>query len=274
MALPALLGPLLARAGRALVRTAARAAFAVLVGAITSRTAAARALEDNLRAAAERYSVGDLRGARDHWLEALKEKPDHFGALYRVSRAESEMGEDAVGEDQRRLIADAVGHARGAVQASPDSAQGHLALAVALGRQALHEGAKTRLALSREIKSEVDRALAIDPALGRAYHVRAIWNRKLSSLNFMERTAANAVLGGVPKGASMENAVSDLRKAIQLEPDYVNHHLELGRTYMQLKRKPEAIVELERALALPTVGARDVVYRSEARELLYKLQKH
>ena len=148
-------------------------------------------------------------------------------------------------------MASAVEHAREAVKTAPDSAAGHLELAVALGRQALKEGPKTQLSLSREIKSEVDRALAIDPALGRGWHVLAIWNRKLASLNFVERTVAKTVLGGVPKGATMENAVAHLQKAIALEPDYVNHRLELGRTFMQLKRTAEARRELERAVALP-----------------------
>ena len=104
--------------------------------------------------------------------------------------------------------------------------------------------------------------------------MRALWNRKLASLNFIERGFAKAVLGGVPKGASMDNAVRDLKKAIELEPNYVNHHLELGRTYLQLKDHDEARRELERAIALPpTSNARDPKYQAEAKTLLDKLPK-
>jgi regulator of microtubule dynamics protein 3 len=220
------------------------------------------------------YAAGQLAPARAAYLEVLAAEPTHFRALYRVSRAESELGEDSKGEEQRRLVGAAVEHARAAVTAAPDSAQGHLALAVALGRQALKEGAKTRLALSREIKSEVDRAITIDPGIGRAYHVRALWNRKIASLNFLERAAANTVLGGVPEGATMQNAVSDLQKAIELEPRYVNHHLELGRTLIEMDRKADARHELEQAVALPaTSNPRDPRYQDEARELLKKLPK-
>jgi tetratricopeptide (TPR) repeat protein len=198
--------------------------------------------------------------------------PGRYAALWRLARTESELGEDTTGEAQRQLVTAAVEHARAAIKAAPDSAQGHVWLATALGRQALKEGPKTRLALAREIKSEVDQALAIDPGIGRAYHVRALWNRKLASLNFIERAAANTVLGGVPKGASMENAVRDLQRAIELEPNYVNHHLELGRTFKDLDRPDDARRELERALALPpTSNPRDPHYQSEARALLAKL---
>ena len=222
----------------------------------------------------ELYRSGQIRDARAAYQAALTGHPGHFTALCRLSRVESELGEDARGEEQRQLVAAAVAHARAAVKAAPDSAQGHVWLAVALGRQALKEGPKTRLALSREIKSEVDRSIALDPGIGRAYHVRALWNRKLATLNLIERGVANTVLGGVPKGASMDNAVRDLQKAIDLEPDYINHHLELGRTYWMIKKRADARRELDRAITLPpTSSARDPRYQAEARELLAKLPR-
>ena len=225
--------------------------------------------------AAERYASGDLNGARANTQEALSAAPGRFTVLHRLARIESMLAEDASGEDGRRLVAAAVEHAREAVKIAQDSAAGHLELAVALGRQALKEGPKTQLSLSREIRSEVDRTLALDPAQGRAWHVLAMWNRKLASLNFIERAVAKTVLGGVPKGASMENAVADLQKAIELEPAYVNHRLELGRTFMQLKRTSEARRELERAVALPPAGSPlDPKYQAEARELLARLKKN
>jgi len=230
--------------------------------------------DELLGQAAELYASGDLKGARVSTQEALSASPGRFTVLHRLARIESMLAEDASGEDGRRLVASAVERAREAVKSAPDSAAGHLELAVALGRQALKEGPKTQLSLSREIRSEVDRTLALDPSQDRAWHVLALWNRKLASLNFIERAFAKTVLGGVPKGASMENAVADLQKAIELEPAYLNHRLELGRTFMQLKRTNDARHELERAVALPpTGGPLDPKFQAEARELLARLKK-
>jgi len=226
---------------------------------------------DAVAAGDSAYARADLAAALPLYQRALAAEPA-FGTLCRITRVESELGEDATGEEQRRLIASSVEHARAAVAMAPDSALGHLWLAATLGRQAIREGPKTRLALSREIKTEVDRSIEIDPGIGRAYHVRALWNRKVASLSTIERLAASAVLGGVPKGASMENAVSDLERAIELEPDYLNHHLELARTYLQLKRRDDARRELERVLALPpTSNPRDPVFQERARDLLARL---
>jgi hypothetical protein len=254
-----------------------RAAFPVLFLLLASPALSQSTLvraDELLTQGAERYARGDLKGARTSYLEALGAAPGRFTVLHRLARVESMLAEDASGEEARRFVAAAVEHAREAVKTASDSAAGHLELAVALGRQALKEGPKTQLSLSREIKSEVDRALALDPALGRAWHVLALWNRKLASLNLIERTVARTVLGGVPRGASMENAIADLQKAVELEPVYVNHRLELGRTYLQLKRRAEARQQLERAVALPPTGnPLDPKYQAEARELLARLRK-
>lgn len=255
-------------------RRAARTLPWLLLTMILALPARSDPAADERAGGDEAYARGEIGEARTRYLRALDAEPDAYATLWRLARVESELGEDARGEDQRRLVAAAVGRARGAVKAAPESAQGHVWLAVALGRQALKEGPRSRLALAREIKSEVDRALEIDPTIGRAWHVLAAWNRKIASLNAIERMAANAVLGGVPKGASMENAVRSFEKAIELEPDYVNHHLELGRTLRELKRWTEARRELEKAVDLPpTSNPRDPQYQQEARELLAKLPK-
>jgi tetratricopeptide (TPR) repeat protein len=250
-------------------RGAATALAAILA---LARSAPAASPGEALAAGDTAYAHGDLGAARQAYAAALAADPGSYAGLYRLAHVESDLGEDAKGDARRSLVSAAVEHARAAVKAEPESAQGHVWLAVALGRQALKEGPRTRLSLAREIKSEVDRAISIDPGIGRAYHVRGLWNREIASLNFFERAAANSVLGGVPKGATMENAVRDLEHAIDLEPRYVNHHLELGRTFVQLKRWDEARRELELATSLPpTSNPRDPRYQSDARALLAKL---
>lgn len=236
--------------------------------------APARTAEEAIAEGDQHYAAAKLDEARRAYGEAVQIAPNLVVALCRLSRAESELGETQKGDEQRRTWADAVKHAREAVRVAPDSASAHVWLAVALGRQALSEGPKTRLALSKEIKSEVDRALALDTNIGRAWHVLAVWNMKISSLNMVERMAANTVLGGVPKGASFANADQAFQKAIALEPAYVNHRVEYGRLLRTMKRTAEARRELEQAVALaPTSSALDARYQAEAKELLARLPR-
>ena len=265
---------------RALARSAplsaARRLAAIAIALFLAWAPAGRASmpEEGIAAGDQHYAAGRLADARTAYAEAVKAAPTLALAACRLSRAESELGETQKGDAQRLMWAEAVKHARDAVRLAPDSAAPHVWLAVALGRQALREGPRTRLALSKEIKSEADRALALDPGSGRAWHVLAVWNMRVASLNAMERMAANAVLGGVPKGASHENAERAFQKAVELEPAYVNHHVEYGRLLKELRRPAEARRELEKALELqPTSSALDARYQAEARALLEKLPR-
>lgn len=257
------------RARRPFAFLAAALALGMFVAAVAgAKTAGEWAAEGD-----QHYAAGRLPEARAAYASALEAAPGQLATLCRLSRTESELGETQKGDAQRATRASAVEHARAAVKAAPDSADGHVWLAVALGRQALSEGPKTRLALSREIKSEVDRALQLDPGIGRAWHVLAMWNVKIAGLNAVERMAANAVLGGVPKGASFEQAEKAFQKAIALEPEYVNHRLEYGRMLKDRGRKAEAKAELEKAVSLPpTSSALDARYQAEARQLLAKFK--
>ena len=220
------------------------------------------------------YAAGRLADARMAYTEAVKAAPEQVVPLLRLARAESELGETQKGDAQRLMWAEAVKHAREAVRLAPDSAPAHECLAIAIGRQALREGPRARLALSKEIKAEADRAIALDPMSARAWHVLAVWNMRVASLNAFERMAANAVLGGVPKGASHENALGAFQKAIELEPAFVHHRVEYGRLLKDLKRPADARRELEKALELPpTSSALDARYQAEARTLLEKMPR-
>jgi tetratricopeptide (TPR) repeat protein len=234
--------------------------------------ALARTAEEALAEGDQSYAAARLEDARRAYAEAVQASSGNVNALCRLSRTESELGELQKGDEQRRTWADAVSHARDAVRVAGESAEPHVWLAVALGRQALREGPRAKLALSKEIKSETDLALARDPANGRAWHVLAVWNSKIAGLSAFDRVVANSVLGGVPKGASYANAAQAFEKAIALEPQYVNHHVEYGRLLREMGRKADARRELEKAIALPpTSSALDARYQDAARALLEKL---
>ena len=236
--------------------------------------ARARSVDEALSAGDQAYAGARLEDARTAYEEAVKAAPKHVPALCRLSRTYSELGEMQKGDTQRMTWAEAVKFAREAVRVAPDSAAPHVWLSVALGRQAQREGPRTRLALAKEIKAEVDRAISLDAGIGRAWHVLGAWNMRLADLNAMERMTANSVMGGVPKGASRENAEQAFRKAIELEPQYVNHRVQYGRLLKDMKRPADARRELEQALLLPpTSSALDARYQSEARQLLEKLPR-
>jgi len=242
---------------------AARPAYAATVGDVNAA----------IERGDESYARGQLLEALAAYQSAQAQDATHYGVLFGLARVESELGEEAKDEERRRLIAAAVEHARAAVKAAPDQAQAHVWLAVALRQQTPMEGPKTRAGLWREIKSELDRAIGLDAGIARAYLERGLWNRRLASRGLWERTVSKVLLAKVPKGASMDNALRDLEKAVELAPEAIEGRMELARTYLKLERHADARRELERALGIPAHRPRDPGLQAEARELLEKLAK-
>jgi tetratricopeptide (TPR) repeat protein len=249
----------------------------VTVGCLRAARVAEAAPANGYEAAVEKgdesYARGQLKEALVAYQTAQALSATQYRALCGLARVEAELGEGAEGEERRRMIASAVEHARAAVKAAPEEAQGHVWLAVALRQQTEMEGPKTRGALWREIRSELDRAIVLDAGAARAYLERGRWNYRLSNRGLWERTVSKVMFAKVPKGATMDNAVRDLEKAVELAPGAIEARLELARTYLELKRDADARRELERALGVPAQRPRDPELQAEAREMLEKLTK-
>lgn len=254
-------------------RSAWCAVLLVVAVAGATRPAHAGPVDAAVERGDQSYAHGQLREALASYQQAFGTDAADFGALCGLARVEAELSENAPGEERRRLVAAAVEHARAAVKAAPDRAQGHVWLAVALGQQTEMEGPKTRAGLWREVKSELDRAIGIDPGIARAYLERGRWNRRLATRGLWEKSVSKVLLAKVPKGASMDNAVRDLEKAVELAPGDIQCRMELARAYLKLERKDDARRELERVVAIPSVRPRDPGLQAEAREQLEKLAK-
>ena len=218
------------------------------------------------------FKLFDNKGALDAYLAALELDSLNYEANWKASRAYLDVGEMIEDDDERAdYYQKGTACARRAVRLKPEGSKGHLYLSIALGRIALDAGAKERIRLSKEIKQEVDLAIKYDPNDDIAYHVLGRWNRKLSNLSWIEKGFADMFLGGVPDDASDENAVAAFKKAIELKPKHINHHLELGITYEMMGIDEEAAKEFQTCLDLPNSDSDDEKYKKDARERLEDL---
>ena len=217
------------------------------------------------------YKKFDNKAALEYYSTALETEPKNYEAAWKSARAYVDVGEKLADTKERRSYYEK-GYecARKAVAINPNGSKGHLFLSIAIGRVALDAGAKERVKLSKEVKSEVDEALAIDAQDDVAWHVLGRWHRRLSSLSWIEKNFANMFLGGVPKEASMENAVDCFKKAIQLNPSHINHHLELAITYEKMGKKDLAVAAYSKVLELPIKDADDEDHKKEAEKRLKK----
>ncbi len=205
------------------------------------------------------------------YLGALNADSLNYEASWKTSRAYVDIGETLEEDARAESFKEAEKYAQHAVKIDSLGAKGHLQMAIALGRVALDAGAKERVQMSKEIKRHVDLAIKYDPNDDISYHVLGRWNRKLANLSWIESTFADIFLGGVPDEATDENAVSSFKKAIELNPNHINHHLELGITYEMMGLDEEARSEYQKCLDLPKSDSSDDEHKAQARERMEDL---
>src|SRR5438445_2567295 len=110
--------------------------------------------------------------------------------------------------------------AKKAIKSNEASADAHYVYAGALGRINENASSKQKIANAKLIKSEVDRAIALNPKLAGAYHILGRWHRTIAGFNVIEKAMINSFFGGVPPGGSYDDAVKAFMMAVSIEPKY------------------------------------------------------
>ncbi|HET6272023.1 MAG TPA: tetratricopeptide repeat protein [Bacteroidota bacterium] len=204
------------------------------------------------------------------YTDGLQQSPDNPEFLWRLARAYVCRGEVAPEEEREVMFQAAEGYAMRCTRADSLLASGHTWRAAALGYLALHAGMKDQVWLSRELISEVELAIALNPIDGAAYSIKGSFYRALGNVSWFQRQLAEIFLGNVPDGG-YEQSETALKQAIALAPDVMRHHYELAVLYIDWDRHEEARDILVRAAQLPVRVAIDRERLVRIQELLSSL---
>lgn len=216
----------------------------------------------------------DHQGAAEAYLNALELDSTLYEALWKAADQVTEVANklpDKEKDKKEKLFAMADSLCDEAIEVNPKGWEGHFYKSVALGRLALFRGGKEKINMSKQIKVEVDTAIALNPRADLAYHVLGRWHQELANLGWLLRAAAKVIYGGVPPGSN-EEAVAAFKKAIEIDPTHIEHHLELGRTYKLMGAKDLAAISFETVLNLPAKEEGDEALKEEAKELLEEVK--
>lgn len=216
--------------------------------------------------------------ALEMFLAAIKLEPENYEALWKASASMVDVGDliDVKTKDgkekQKKYYQDAAEYARKAVAVNPDDTNGHFQLSAALGMYALTLGNKEKIAMSKEIKVEIEKAIELDATNDGAFHALSRWHRTIAEIGGAKRLFGSILYGKMPKGTN-EEALMYMKKAIELKPDYINHHLEMGRTHVAMGKYKDAAAEFQKCLDLPETTSKDAMYKEEAKKDLAAIQK-
>jgi len=204
------------------------------------------------------------------YTDGLQQSPDNPEFLWRLARAYVCMGEVAPQEEREAMFQAAEGYALRCITADSLLSSGHTWRAAALGYLALHAGMKDQVRLSRELISEVELAITLNPIDDAPYSIKGSFYRALGNVSWFQRQLAKIFLGGVPDGG-YEQSETALTEAIALAPDVMRHHYELAVLYIDWDRNEEARGILGRAARLPVRVAIDRERLVRIQELLSSL---
>jgi tetratricopeptide (TPR) repeat protein len=238
----------------------------------------AQTVDERLKKGDEYYAQLNDEKALEEYLAAAQADPNNFEAAWKACRSLIDVGDlvdvkiKGSDEKQKKYYKDAEGYARKAVALNPNNTWSQFYLSAALGKYALLLGKKDQIAMSKEIKTAIDKSIELDATNDLAYHALGRWQRRMAEIGGASRLVGGILFGKIPKGSFDESATAFI-KAIELKPDYINHHLELGRTYMALKKWDLAAKEFEKCDGLPIGLAKDNAYKVEAKEELAAAKK-
>jgi tetratricopeptide (TPR) repeat protein len=206
--------------------------------------------------------------ALDKYLEVLRYQPTNLQALVKASELYSILGKRQSGKDnQKKYYINAKAYAQKALQANPNSADANFVMAVAVGRVALISSGDEKIKYVKEIKSYAEKAIRLDAANYKGYHVLGKWHYEVSNLGSVEKWLVKVSFGELPP-ASLDDAIRYYEKSKQLNPGFLLNYLELAKSYNRKDKDARAVEYLEALLKLPDVTSDDPTIRKEAQKLL------
>jgi tetratricopeptide (TPR) repeat protein len=145
--------------------------------------------------------------------------------------------------------------------------------AAAMGLRAVEEGGGTQVSLGERAHEQARLVLTIAPDHAGAQHILGRLHAAVMRLSGFKRFIATQILGGKTLSkASWESAESFLTAAATLQPEVPDHHLELGKLYMDTDRPEAALAAFERALTCPTTDPVDRAVQAQAEEMLARVR--
>lgn len=213
------------------------------------------------------YNKYDYAGSISYYSEAAKADSLSFDSFWKLGRSLNVWGELVPKDSQLTIFENARDVEICALEINDNSADAHFQLARAIGKIALFKGVFNSIGLAKQVKQEAERALALDSLHDGAWHILGRWHREVGKKPKLFR---------VPLGlgaANKEDAIEFMQRAISLNPNLINHHLEMGITYREYGKKDLAREEFNKCLTLPGQGPIDDKYKGEAKKYLASMDK-
>ncbi len=231
---------------------------------------------DSLIQSGDRYTEEfNNQKALDTYLKADKLSPDNWKILWRISRAYVNIAVKmpAMNGDQEdaqlAVYEKALSYADRAVKLAKDQSVVYVRRAVVNGRIALFKGVFSVGGVVNQVKEDCEKAIRLDNGdaytMALAHYILGRTHAKVSE----KWAPARAVLG--LGWADKDSALVQLKKAVDLYPNFRMFYLELGKVYLEEDEYDKAKFYLKKVIDTPRKDQDDDQILAEAKQLLNDL---
>jgi tetratricopeptide (TPR) repeat protein len=214
--------------------------------------------------------------ALEKYLAADKLSPNNWEVYWRISRAYVDIAEhmptktDAQEDEQLKKYQLAFDYADKSVKLASDKSITYLRRAIANGRIALFKGVFTAIGLVKDVKADCEKAIKLgnggNDIQATAHYVLGRTHAKVCEKAYLVRVPLGLGWG------DMDVAIKELKKAIELRPNYRMYHLELAKAYIEEDEFQKAKEHLYKIPNIPVADEDDNNLLSESRKLLEEIK--
>ncbi len=248
-------------------------AAAAFLSVSATRLDAAPSADELVRAALAAEARLETARALELFTAAEKARPDDAFIIQKIARQHSDLAVDlSTTEQKKAAIERALDYSRRAVALDPKNAENVLSLAVCHGKLAVYSDTRRKVEYSRLVRDDAQRALALKPDYAWAHHLLGRWHYEVADLGAAARVFVKLFYGGLP-AASTAEAVRYLQRAVELEPQQLQHRLELGFAYAADSQTANARDAWTAGLAMPSREKHDEPAKIRPRAALAKLPR-
>ncbi|XP_028288265.1 regulator of microtubule dynamics protein 1 isoform X2 [Parambassis ranga] len=217
------------------------------------------------------YSCGDTEKLYQLLLQFKDSDDAEF--LWRLARASRDLAllPNIDAEQKKKLTFEAFEYAKKALEKDEKCFAAHKWYAVCLSDVGDYKGVKVKIGNSYIIREHLERAVELNPKDATSLHILGYWCFSFAELPWYQRKVA-AVIFSTPPTATYEEALEFFMKAEEVDPNFYSKNLlMLGKTYLAMKDKQQALLWLTKAKEYPAHTLEDKEVHKEAVDLLKKL---
>ena len=238
----------------------------VVAAADPTRTA----FDPRIAEAHELYRDHQVMESLQLFEDVIDDAPETYEPLWAAARSAIALGILSRGREiQNQWYQTGESYARRATEVEPEGLVGLYWLLSAKGLRAAQTGGQEASALGGEVYDLAHEVLEMDSLHAGAHHALGVLNYRVRRLSAIERFVAQNFMGAeIMNNTTWEDAERYLTRAVELSPDYILFHLDLGRMYMARDRKDEARAQFLRVLELPAIEPPDIRFQMIAERRL------